>query len=122
MISVYALLNVGVVCGLLPTTGLPLPFISYGGTSLLISMASVGVLMNIGENDDGRSFTFWGTQLGYHVETRWGEGNYRLFIAGASRDFSDPAGASLERRLGIGLSFLYRAVGRTARGRDALDL
>jgi cell division protein FtsW (lipid II flippase) len=34
--------------GVLPPKGLTLPFISYGGTSLLISMASVGVLMNIG--------------------------------------------------------------------------
>jgi len=40
--------NMGVALGLLPTTGLTLPFISYGGTSLLLSMAMVGVLMNIG--------------------------------------------------------------------------
>jgi cell division protein FtsW len=40
--------NMGVAMGMLPPKGLTLPFISYGGTSLLISMASVGVLMNIG--------------------------------------------------------------------------
>lgn len=40
--------NMGVALGLLPTKGLTLPFLSYGGTSLLINMASIGILMNIG--------------------------------------------------------------------------
>jgi cell division protein FtsW len=39
--------NMGVALGLLPTKGLTLPFLSYGGTSLLMNMVSVGVLMNI---------------------------------------------------------------------------
>jgi len=42
--------NMAVTLGLLPTKGLTLPFLSYGGTSLLISMASVGILMNIGSS------------------------------------------------------------------------
>ena len=40
--------NMAVALGLLPTKGLTLPFLSYGGTSLLINMASIGILMNIG--------------------------------------------------------------------------
>jgi len=40
-------INMGVVLGLLPTKGLTLPFLSYGGTSLLLNMASIGILMNI---------------------------------------------------------------------------
>lgn len=47
LISLHVLLNIGVVTGLLPTTGLPLPFMSYGGTWLLFCMMSVGILLNI---------------------------------------------------------------------------
>ena len=47
MVCVQAFFNVSVVLGLLPTKGIPLPFISYGGSSLFITLASVGVLLNI---------------------------------------------------------------------------
>ncbi|MCJ7813513.1 putative lipid II flippase FtsW [bacterium] len=47
MILINALINAGVVVHLLPTTGLPFPFISYGGSSLLVHMVGVGVLLNI---------------------------------------------------------------------------
>lgn len=43
----YAFMNVAVTTGVLPTTGLPLPFISYGGTSLIFLCVSVGILINI---------------------------------------------------------------------------
>ena len=46
-IFVCALINAGVVVGLLPTTGIPMPFISYGGSSLIFSSVGVGVLLNI---------------------------------------------------------------------------
>jgi cell division protein FtsW len=48
MIGIQAIINIGVTTGLLPTKGLPLPFISWGGSSLLINMASAGILMSIG--------------------------------------------------------------------------
>jgi cell division protein FtsW len=51
-ITLYALVHVGVVLGLLPTTGLPMPFVSYGGTSMLFSCAAVGVLLNISRQTD----------------------------------------------------------------------
>jgi cell division protein FtsW len=47
LIAVQSLINFGVVMGLLPTKGLPLPFISYGGTSLIIMGACMGILLNI---------------------------------------------------------------------------
>ncbi|MGI6128642.1 MAG: putative lipid II flippase FtsW [bacterium] len=47
MIVIQALVNIGVVTGSLPITGIPLPFISYGGSSLVFSLAAVGVLLNI---------------------------------------------------------------------------
>ncbi len=50
MISIQAFLNMGVAVGILPTTGLPLPFFSYGGTSISIMLAAVGILLNISRN------------------------------------------------------------------------
>ncbi len=47
-IALQVCINMGVTLGLLPPKGLPLPFLSYGGTSLVVSMASMGILMNIG--------------------------------------------------------------------------
>ncbi len=51
-LALQVCVNIGVAMGLLPTKGLTLPFLSYGGTSLVISMASVGVLLNIAANGD----------------------------------------------------------------------
>jgi cell division protein FtsW len=47
MIILQAAVNAGVVVGLLPTKGLPMPFLSYGGTSLAVNLFSVGILLNI---------------------------------------------------------------------------
>lgn len=47
LISFKAMINIGVSCGILPTKGLPLPFISYGGSSFIFDIISVGILMNI---------------------------------------------------------------------------
>ncbi len=47
MITLYSLVNAGVTLGILPTTGLPMPFVSYGGSSLIFTCFSVGVLLNI---------------------------------------------------------------------------
>ncbi|MBI2412035.1 MAG: putative lipid II flippase FtsW [Deltaproteobacteria bacterium] len=47
MVVLQAAINMAVVMGLLPPKGLPLPFISYGGTSLVVNMIAVGVILNI---------------------------------------------------------------------------
>jgi cell division protein FtsW len=46
-IFICVLINAGVVVGLLPTTGIPMPFLSYGGSSLIFSSVGIGVLLNI---------------------------------------------------------------------------
>ncbi|NOX21010.1 MAG: putative lipid II flippase FtsW [Nitrospirae bacterium] len=52
MIVYQMIINVAVVTGLLPTKGLPLPFISYGGSSLLINFISAGVILRISRSED----------------------------------------------------------------------
>lgn len=49
-IVVQALLNMGAVIGILPVTGVPLPFVSFGGSSLVITMGAVGILANVARN------------------------------------------------------------------------
>jgi cell division protein FtsW len=51
-ITLYALVNASVALGIIPTTGLPMPFISYGGSSLMLSAFSIGVLLNISAHTD----------------------------------------------------------------------
>jgi cell division protein FtsW len=46
-LTLQALINLGVASGALPTKGLPLPFVSYGGSSLLVSMTMVGILVSV---------------------------------------------------------------------------
>jgi len=50
MLATQTLVNLGVVTGALPTKGLPLPFISFGGSALLMTMFSAGVLLNISQH------------------------------------------------------------------------
>jgi len=47
MVILQAFINISVVLGLMPTKGIPLPFVSYGGSSLFVTLACVGVLLNI---------------------------------------------------------------------------
>ena len=51
MIAVQALVNMSVVLGLMPTKGIPLPLVSFGGSSLLINLLGMGVLLNISQHE-----------------------------------------------------------------------
>jgi cell division protein FtsW len=52
LIAIQTIINVGVVTASLPTTGVPLPFISFGGTSLVVTLFSMGILLKISELRD----------------------------------------------------------------------
>ncbi len=54
VIAVQSLINIAVVTGSMPVTGVPLPFISYGGSALVINMTAVGVLLNISRQVEGK--------------------------------------------------------------------
>jgi len=49
-IVLQAFINMSAISGLIPLTGIPLPFISYGGTSLAVLLASIGILLNISKH------------------------------------------------------------------------
>lgn len=65
-IVLQALLNMAVVTGLLPTTGIPLPFISFGGNSMVYTLASVGILLNISRAADRDTMS--------RLSRRWSQG------------------------------------------------
>lgn len=52
IIAVQAIINIAVVTGSMPVTGVPMPFISYGGTSLVINLMAMGILLNISSQVD----------------------------------------------------------------------
>jgi porin len=64
-----------------------------------------GVVMNVGENDDGNDFTFYGAQLGYTLQSELGEGNYRMLVDRTGEDFLDGQGESMHKRTSILSSF-----------------
>ncbi|MCF8054247.1 MAG: putative lipid II flippase FtsW [Deltaproteobacteria bacterium] len=57
LISAQAIINIGCAMGLLPTKGLVLPFVSYGGTAFLVNMIAVGILLNISMYNEKKSLT-----------------------------------------------------------------
>lgn len=72
-----ALINIAVVTATLPFTGIPLPFISYGGSSMIVSMASVGILMGVSR---GKSQKEPRRRAPYHLGRR--DGRARVSRAG----------------------------------------
>jgi cell division protein FtsW len=64
IVAVYAVLNVCVTVALIPTTGLPLPFISYGGSSLIFTLAATGILLNISKHSQINPL--WPSEVDHH--------------------------------------------------------
>jgi len=64
-----------------------------------------GVIMNIGENDEGKNYNYYGAQFNYSKKSVLGEGNYRIIINGTSKDFSNPDGTEEEMLSALLLSF-----------------
>lgn len=64
-----------------------------------------GVAMSVGENDDARSYQFYGAKLGYTVGTKLGEGHYRVNVQWTSKDFNNITGDDLESKQCVILSF-----------------
>lgn len=58
-LTLYGFVNAGVACGLLPVTGLPMPFVSYGGTSMIFAGIMVGILLNISKHDPNKRPIFY---------------------------------------------------------------
>ncbi len=59
MITIYGFVNAGVASGLLPVTGLPMPFVSYGGTSTITAGLMIGILLNISKHDRKKRAVFY---------------------------------------------------------------
>jgi cell division protein FtsW len=85
-IAVQALLNIGSVVALIPFTGVPLPFVSFGGSSLVTTMAAVGILLNISRyyQPSSRSGTFNDASIDF------GRRDRRAHLSGAGRRQSAP--------------------------------
>lgn len=78
IISLQALINVGVVSGAIPATGVPLPFISYGGSSLVTMMTAAGLLLAVSKqiNEEDQDT---------NEDSNYGRGNGGPHISGAKR-------------------------------------
>jgi hypothetical protein len=84
-----------------------LPSYDIGGAVVweLGNIAIKSVVMGIGENDEGKAYTFYGGQVGYRLDTPLGQGTYRVVVDTTSDDFSDPDGRGKEALKSLILSF-----------------
>jgi len=83
-IAFQAAINFGVAVGTLPVTGLTLPFVSYGGSSLIISLAMIGILLSISRHSETTSREREGGSF-EHLSRRWGNRGASLPRSGSHR-------------------------------------
>jgi cell division protein FtsW len=86
-----AAINLAAVMGLAPLTGIPLPFVSYGGSSLVVALVSVGILLNIAGNAGARRASV--------PDRRRGDGRPRAARARGGRGTDRPRSTSDVRRV-----------------------
>lgn len=84
-IFVYSAINIMVNLGLFPITGLPLPFLSYGGSALAVNAASVGLMLNISRHRGERSIDNFSRKRHESNHSRWRDGRASLSRAGGGR-------------------------------------
>jgi cell division protein FtsW len=95
LVSGQAVINLSAVLGLAPLTGIPLPFISYGGSSLVVALLSVGILLNIAGSDAGAARASVPDRGGRDRRTRAAvdRGRRGARQAGSARDVRRVAGS-----------------------------
>ncbi len=77
-IVLEALINMAVMVSLMPQAGNALPFISYGGSSLVVTLAGMGILLNVGRTATQTQTTEGGNTFGAVVNLRWRDGRRRV--------------------------------------------
>ncbi|MEA3340784.1 MAG: putative lipid II flippase FtsW [Chloroflexota bacterium] len=77
-LTFQASINIGVMTGLVPFTGIALPFISSGGSAMVVSLAGVGLLLSVSRGKRGGK----GNRQGANLDRRWGNGGTRLSRSG----------------------------------------
>jgi cell division protein FtsW len=94
LLTLQALLNAGVVVAIAPPTGVTLPFISYGGSSLVTVLGAIGILLSVSRGSE-QSLPEIGSQNLYaRFNLRWGNGRSRLPRTGRSATSSNSARSS----------------------------
>ena len=90
MIMSQAVINMAAVTGLLPITGIPLPLVSFGGSSLVVTLAAVGIMLNVSSQEKAGRGVLSGRTGTKSAAVRRGDGRPRLSSVGPRRGASGP--------------------------------
>lgn len=85
MVLSQAVINMAAVTGLLPITGIPLPLVSFGGSSLVVTLSAVGIMLNVSSQERARRKVAGGGTVKKSTSVRRGDGGPRLSSVGSRR-------------------------------------